>query len=317
MEKPDRETNWGKWGENDEIGTVNYITRDGIVNAARLVKTGKVFNLAMELAPFRPAFDGRIFMHFMNAPGAYLPEGIGGNEDTIVMDTQASTQWDGLSHLYYDGKMYNGYEVSRYVSGRGTLKNSIHLLADKIVTRGVLLDVARHKKVEHLARGYIITPSDLEATAKAELVEIRTGDCLLIRTGFIKVLYQFEWPMRHSDYPSPSHEFERQGEPGLGWASTQWLKEKEVALVAMDNMGVEVIPWDPEGLPKTCKRGCQAGPIHIELLGNQGMPLGELFDLEELAKDCAVDRQYEFLFVAPPLKILHGVASPLSPLVVK
>ena len=107
------------------------------------------------------------------------------------------------------------------------------------------------------------------------------------------------------------------GEPGPGYAATQWLKKKEVACIALDNLAVEPIPFDPEGVEKVMDKDPKIFPIHVELLVNQGMPIGEIFNFEALAADSAKDGQYDFLFSATPLRIVGGVGSPLSPVAIK
>ncbi|MBI4595059.1 MAG: cyclase family protein, partial [Candidatus Tectomicrobia bacterium] len=299
------------WGENDQLGTLNYITPQKIIEAARLVKTGKVINVAIDLRPGTPSWPGRIYKHTMDfiAP-SYSPEGgAGGSDDMIIMHQQYSTQWDALPHYFFDGKMYNGYPASR-VTVDGTRELSVHSWSARMVSRGVLLDMARLKKVPALERGYIITPTDLEAAAANQNVAIEPGDILLIRTGWIKVMSRWPTPLRAND-PFIL------GEPGLGLQAAKWLKDKMIAAVAMDNMAVEAIPFDPEALLKVTDKGSKAFPLHVEFLVNQGMPIGEIFDFEELAENCASDGVYQFLFVAPPLRIVGGVGSPLSPLAIK
>ena len=141
-------------------------------------------------------------------------------------------------------------------------------------------------------------------------VEIKSGDCLLIRTGWITQLFEQKWPMRNDEII----EF---GEPGIGYDAAQWLHEKEIACLAVDNIGVEPVPFDPVAIEKLLPQGPKIWPMHVEFLVNMGMPLGEIFDFEALAKECAEDGQYDFMFVATPLRIVGGVGSPLSPVAIK
>lgn len=227
----------------------------------------------------------------------------------IVMHSQFSTQWDGLPHCVWEGKMYNGYDAPSIA--RGSKKNlSIHLWADRVVSRGVLLDIAKLKNVPNLEKGYAITPEDLDAAERAQKVKVQPGDILLVRTGWMKIMRKWKTPVRGSE----PYEL---GEPGLGLQACKWLKDRQVAAVACDNMGVEVIPFLPDDIGKVNDRGFKGFPVHVELLIHQGMPLGELWDLELLAEDCAKDSVYEFLVSAPPLKIIGGVGSVLSPIAKK
>ena len=127
----------------------------------------------------------------------------------------------------------------------------------------------------------------------------------------MNVLRTLTWPMRGNE----PVEF---GEPGIGLQAVHWMKRKEIAAVAFDSMAGEAIPFDPEALEKVTDAGdFRAFPVHVELLVNQGIPLGEIWDFDALAKDCAEDGVYEFLLVAPPLRIVGGIGSPLSPLAIK
>jgi kynurenine formamidase len=304
-------TNWGKWGEKDQLGTLNYITPQKISEAAALVKKGKVFNLALDLKAAMPGWPGRSFYHyFAYISTAFSPEGgIGFSDDVITMHLQYSTQWDGFPHSMYDKKLYNGYSTDA-ITPSGTTQLSVHQWADKIVSRGVLLDIARLKKVDNLAKGYIITPADLEAAAAAQKVTVKPGDIVLIRTGWMKIMKKWPLPLR-------GPEIYELGEPGLGLQGAKWLKDKQVAAVAFDNIGGEPIPFDPEGLKLVTDHGYKGFPLHVELLVNQGMPLGELWDLDALADDCAADGVYEFLLIAPPLRVVGSVGSVLSPIAIK
>jgi hypothetical protein len=165
--------NWGRWGPDDELGTLNYITPERIAAACRLATTGKVFALGIPLDRNGPQSGTRQRfnpIHTMFRDGGDAPktpedvkaaEGYGGSDDWIVMPLQCVTQWDSLAHIFYEGKMYNGYDAA-LVTSSGAAKNSIFKTKDKIVGRGVLLDVARHKGVKALEPGYAITVADLK-----------------------------------------------------------------------------------------------------------------------------------------------------------
>lgn len=300
--------NWDTWGTDDQIGTINYITPDVVKTAATLVKHGKVFSLAIPLQVGKPGWPGRVFRHFMTRTGQGAGKGIGGTDDMVVLYLQVSTQWDGLPHIYYNGTMYGGHDVTKHVTHDGALRNDIDQLKDKMVTRGVLLDVARFKGVDHLERGYIITADDLEQTARQQGVAIKQGDCLMIRTGWITQLLQWEWPGR-DPY--------KDGEPGLGLSATKWVKDKKIACLATDSLAVEAIPFDPEAVKLVSTEGAKVFPVHVELIVNQGMIIGELFYFEDLAADSATDKVYEFMFVSPPLRVVGGVGSAINPQAIK
>jgi kynurenine formamidase len=307
-------TNWGKWGPRDQIGAWNYITPEKIAEAATLVKKGKVFNLAIDLKPNQPGWEGRFYRHTFDyiLPSIDPKGGAGASDDAITMHQQYSTQWDGFPHFFFSGKMYNGYDATTKVTAMGAFECSIHHLSDKVVTRGVLLDMAKYKGVPNvgLEKGYIITPADLDGCCKAQNVEVRTGDVLCVRTGWLNVMRKWTWPFK-------TGESYAKGEPGLGLQACKWIKDKQICAVAFDNLAVEAIPFDPEGVKLVNDVGFKGFPVHVELLVHQGVSLGEIWDFEELAKDCEADGVYEFMLIAPPLRIVGGVGSPLSPLAIK
>src|SRR5919108_5403325 len=201
--------NWGKWGPDDEIGTLNYITPEKIAQASRLVTAGKVFALGIPLQRNGPQSGTRARfnpIHSMFRDGGDQPktpeevielQGYGGSDDWIVMPLQCVTQWDSLAHVFDSGKMYNGYDAM-LVTSSGAAKNSIDKTKNKIVGRGVLLDVARYKGRRALEPGYAITAADLDATAAAQRMDVQPGDIVVIRTGHMtRYLDRNDW--RHFD----------------------------------------------------------------------------------------------------------------------
>ena len=295
-------SNWGRWGPDDERGTVNFITPDVVRRAAAAVKRGQVFSLGLHFDASGPQIGqgGRVNpLHFMSAlHGGYGtdPEGFRYNDDVVVMPLQCATQWDSLAHVYYGGQLYNGFPASTTTSA-GASRNSIDKLGNALVSRGVLLDVARVAGMERLPAGRVIVPEDLEAAERAEGVRVASGDVLLVRTGHLTVF----------TVDNDRVGYMRQM-PGLGLASVEWLHDREVAAVATDTSAVEVIPFEDPATPL---------PVHLLCIRDMGLTLGEMFDLEALASDCGKDGVWEFLFTAAPLKVTGGVGSPLNPLAVK
>ena len=304
-----RLSNWGRWGANDRLGTLNHITPERIAAAARLATTGKVFALGIPLDRNGPQSGTRQRfnpIHAMFRDGGDAPktpdevkaaEGYGGSDDWIVMPLQCVTQWDSLAHIFYEGKMYNGYDAT-LVTSSGAAKNSIFKTKDKIVGRGVLLDVAKHKGVRALEPGYAITVADLEATAAAERVEVLPGDLLLVRTGHMS---------RYLDKGDWKH-FDLDPFPGVSVHTAPWLHAKQIAAIGTDNYAVEVRPSEIPGF---------RNPFHVVAIANMGLTLGEIFVLEELAADCAADGRYAFLLVAPPLPVVRAVGTPINPYAIK
>jgi kynurenine formamidase len=301
--------NWGRWGPDDEIGTLNFITPEAIARASRLVTAGKVFALGIPLSRQGPQSGTRQRfnpIHAMFRDGGDRPrtdaeveamQGYGGSDDWIVMPLQCATQWDSLAHIFYEGKMYNGFDAD-LVTSSGAARNSIDKTTDKIVGRGVLLDVARHKGVRALEPGYAITVDDLEATAAAEHVTVDPGDILLIRTGHMsRYLDRDDW-----------RNFDLDPFPGVSVFTAPWMHARQIAAVASDNYAVEVRPSE---LPAF------RNPFHVVAIPNMGLTLGEIFFLEDLAADCAADGRYAFLLVAPPLPVVHAVGTPINPYALK
>jgi kynurenine formamidase len=299
--------NWGKWGADDERGTLNYISATEIVRAAQLIRRGAVFSLAIPFDAKGPQINqpGRFNpIHTMtitgpdNTTGAIkFPGGIGFSDDMVIMPLQCATQWDALSHCFEDGRMYNGYGANE-VSSRGARRNGIEKIASGVVGRGVLLDVAGAKGTRWLEPGYGITAADLDATIAAERVTVERGDIVLVRTGHMTLCRdRGEW----GDYAGGKA-------PGLSFYTADWAQQHEIAAVATDTWGMEVRPNE---FPDTFQ------PLHQVFIPNMGLTIGEIFALDELAEDCARDGVYEFFFVAAPLPITGAVGSPINPLAVK
>jgi kynurenine formamidase len=297
---------WGRWGEDDEAGTLNHATPEKLVEAARLVATGEVYALAIDFGASGPQTGdlGRFNpVHAMLATGTDAERGLQDemnlrySDDILSLPVHAATHWDSLSHIFYGDRMWNGREAG-LVSARGAARNGIEKVKDRMVGRGVLLDLARYRGVEALEDGYAVTNSDLDGCAGEQGVEIRGGDFLLLRTGQLgRCLRAGAWG-----------KFAGGDAPGLAFETLWWLREREVAAVASDTWGVEVRPNEVEGAFQ---------PWHWVAIPNMGLSVGEIFYLEELAASCAADSRYGFLFVAPPLPIAGGSGSPVNPVAIK
>jgi kynurenine formamidase len=298
--------NWGRWGADDEVGTLNHITPEKIVESAGLVRQGKVFSLELPLdgnGPQTGAFGRVNPIHQMVATGTDhaedtqgWPMGWGVADDTLFLFLQGGTQWDALAHIFHDGLMYNGYDA-RLVSSAGADKNGIEN-QKTVVSRGVLLDIPRVRGVEYLEPGDAITGDDLDSACEHHGVEVGTGDIVLIRTGDMA---------RRRGLPGWDG-FSAGDSPGLSLLSAPWLAEREVAAIATDTWGAEVRPNEIEG---------SFQPLHLVMVVAMGLFVGEIWYLDELAADCADDGVYEFQLVAPPLVIPRAVGSPLNPQAIK
>lgn len=294
--------NWGRWGPDDQLGTVNFITPEKITAAASLVRTGEVFPLGIELGRGGPQIaHPRRFnpLHYMTAIHEVVrPGGSSSADDVLVLPLQAGTQWDSLAHVGHKGMLYGGRSTTE-VTVDGALVDGIEPISGKIVSRGVLLDVARWRGVEVLPRGYAIGPAELDACAEAQGTYVGTGDIILIRTGFLGDRRQHEW-----------HAFNgvNGDAPGLHVRALEWLHQHAVAGVAVDTSAAEVRPFSVPGVTV---------PFHIVALVYMGLLLGEIFDLDELGSSCAADGRYDFFFAGPPLCVTGGVGSPINPYAIK
>jgi kynurenine formamidase len=298
-------SNWDRWGKDDEIGTLNHVTPADVVGAGKLIKRGKVFALGMPLGQKGPqcGLFGKRWnpIHTMLATGtdalAGRQSGLLYADDALNMPIQSATHWDSLGHIFYHDKMYNGHHASA-VDSNGLAKLGIEHAKDKLVGRGVLLDIARFKGVDTLKDGEGISNDDLDACAAAQKVEIRKGDFVLLRTGQMEnCLKRGEW----GGYAGGDA-------PGLKFESCYWLHENEVAGVCSDTWGVEVRPNETKDVNQ---------PWHWVVIPAMGLYMGEMFNLKELAEDCAADKVYEFFFCGAPLNIPGATGSPINPQAIK
>ena len=311
-EAAERYKNWGKWGPQDEIGTLNYTSPEDIVAAAGLVRKGKVISLALNFdhtgpqgaKSTYPAMGRTNPIHTMLRTGtdAYAgvldKRGIRAADDMVTMPLQCGTQWDGLGHVFYENFMWNGYDC-REVTSNGAQKCGIEKTKSKMVGRGVFLDVARALGQDCLEDGYGITCQDLDLTAKQQGVTVRRGDYVVVRTGQMeRCLKAGSW----DGYPGGDA-------PGFAFETLEWVARTQLAALASDTWGCEVRP--NETAPGINQ------PWHWITIPMMGMTMGEIFYVKDLAEDCAADKVYEFMFVAPALPITGAVGSPTNPLAIK
>jgi kynurenine formamidase len=299
------ESSWGVFGDNDALGCLNFLTPAGIVEAAQLVKTGKVFRLDAKIGFAKPPLFGRSSVeHGVTVLGPMA------NDDSLDhFNTQEGSQWDGLGHVGHvkHGLFYNGVKVEE-IREEGNAKLGIHHWADKFVGRGVLIDAFGYRKLqgraaEPLKRG-VYTLDELKTVLKAQGTELKPGSILLVRTGWME------------SYENLSADEKRALAPmdklaSMGIEATRemvaWLWNNRVAAIGTDCPSVEAFPFD----------FTDETALHYRALPLLGLPLGELFILAPLAKDCAGDKRYEFLLVSAPLNLEGGIASPPNAVVIK
>lgn len=294
--------NWGRWGADDELGTLNLVTPEVVRRGVAAAKTGKTFSLAIPLSDDGPQIgliEGRDNpvrrMLMIDQPSLGDPEGMRTSDDAVTMGLQAGTHWDSLAHASFLGQIYNGYPTST-ITEAGAAKCGIGNVT-KLVSRGILLDMARVKGTDMLDIPYAITADDLDEACGAQGVEVLPGDVVLIRTGMMQLLEAGE---KEAYF----------GGTGPSFWSAKWFRDHDVAAVATDNVTFEYL--DFEKLETE-----MALPVHVLHLVFMGMTQGQNWDLEELAADCAADGVYEFLLEASPEPFVHALGAPVNPIAVK
>ncbi len=295
--------NWGRWGDTDRIGTLNYITSERLVAAAATIKRGKIYDLGLSVGSqgIQAPGGARINpVHLMSVtPLDYRgrEDGLIVSDDYIFMALQAATHWDGLGHVGYDDAFYNNVAKDSITSMGGSAILSIDQIAKKgVAGRGVLLDIAALRGVEMIGMEKPIHGEELEAAEARQGVKVGPGDILIIRTGWIR---HFTVDRNPATYWKVN--------PGLHYSATEFLYEREVAALAADTWCIEMI----ESLADFTL------PFHSIAIRDMGMTLGENFYLEALAADCLADEVWEFFFSAPPIKVEGGVGSPVTPIAIK
>jgi kynurenine formamidase len=284
-------SNWGRWGKNDQIGTVNLITPAKRKQAAALVTEGFSVSLARDTDTVKSADNPAPFIHTVTHPGSN-PIG------QFVVDTysvdyhgQAHTHMDTLAHIFYEGKLYNGVPVSS-VTDKGTEQLGVSNYKNGIMSRGILIDIPKLKGVQWLEPGTAIYPEDLDAWEKKTGVKVASGDIVFIRTG--------RWARRAAKGPWDA------GAEGAGLFATcaKWLHQRDVAMVGSD-LGTDVAPSQIAGV---------GSPMHQLLLIAMGTPIFDNCDLEAVSKAAGERNRYIFMLTAAPLSVPHGTGSPLNPI---
>lgn len=306
----DAPSNWGKWGSDDEIGSLNYLTPAEVMRGIRHVKQGKVITLQRLINHPKgdPVSQGRTQarMSMLTDESSWdkqgaprLPGGVHYADDYIETFLHGCGHYDGLGHVWYDGKIWNGYDARTTVGGMR--KAGVLPIAEKgVVGRGVLLDMARYRGKAALEKGETFTHEDLEACAASQGTKIENRDILLVRTGFLNAFYE----VGREEF------YEGFNEPGLTYSMelVRWFQGMEIPNLVTDTISNEVTFEPNSGVVLA---------LHCALMRNLGVVLTEIIDLNRLAEDCAADNQWTFLYVAAPLKVAQGTGSPVNPVVIK
>ena len=281
-------SNWGRWGDDDQLGTLNLITAEKRTKAAALVKDGKSVSLAMPMDKTENMNNGDPLVHELGSSPKWA-----GDTYTINYHGYAHSHIDAICHIASEGKLYNGYPIEgRKPEGAESL--GIEQMANGIFTRGLLVDIPWVKGVDYLEPGTPIMTEDLEAWERKAGVKVENGDVLLIRTGRWECERQ-KGMWKISDKSA-----------GLHASTAKWLRDRGVSVLGSD-CASDVFPSGVEG---------ETHPIHLLVLHSMGMPILDNLNLEDLAIQAQSAERWEFLFVGVPLRIEGGTGSPMNPIAV-
>jgi kynurenine formamidase len=280
-------SNWGRWGDGDQTGTVNLVTAAKRARAQALVKTGRTVSLARDIGP-QPAL-----MYHTTVPSNRERADVVLDRFDLVYHGFTITHIDALCHVAWDGQLYNGRPFMRSLSAAGATWCPIDPLFDGITSRGVLLDVAAGRTEGYVAIGHPVTPRELDAVAARAGVRVEPGDVVVVRSGDAAFRRAHpEWVPRVSPHP------------GLHISCLEWFREKDIAAIAWDMMDERPIGYAGFGM---------GAHLAIPFLG---LALVDNTDPERLAKACGEEGRYEFLFTATPIRLVGSTGAPAHPLAI-
>jgi kynurenine formamidase len=307
----DSPKNWGRWGDDDEIGALNFLDAAEVLRGVQHVKSGKVFACGLPIGnaegdPVWPGRTGAIRLmtqdrsHYVAGKKDPLPGGLEYADDMITAFLQGSSQFDALGHTWYGDQLYNGFPAETTVGGMA--RCGVDKLAKRgVVGRGVLIDMARHRGKDALDTGETFGVEDLEAAAAKQGVTIEQHDNLCIRTGWLNVFFE---------QGADAFYGEQFVEPGLTYTPelVRWFQDREIASLSTDTIANEVTVHRESGI---------ALPLHAALMRNLGILFSEIIWFEDVAADCAEDGQWTFLYAAAPIHIIGGTGAPVNPILIK
>ena len=305
-------SNWGKWGPDDEVGSLNYLTPTEVLRGVASVVSGEIFTLQTPIGipaeagePVWPDRSRAIRTQvvdessFTSGAKDTPPSAHHWADDKIEMFLQGSTQYDALGHVWYDDQIWNGYSADTTVGGLS--KASVLPIGERgVVGRGVLIDMARHGGKSVLDRGEAFDHGDVLEAATAQGVVIEKHDILMIRTGWIGSYYS----------RTPEDFYQDWTEPGLVYSRelVAWFKDLEIPNLVTDTMANE----------RSRDPGTEIEiPLHSALMRNLGIAMTELCLLDDLAEACARDNRWTFLYTAAPLKVAGASGAPVNPVVIR
>jgi kynurenine formamidase len=288
--------NWGRWGNDDELGALNFLGDADVVEAVKLVKTGRRVTLGRPLDTLAGPDNGHPALHYMTHMGDKRSDEPTYYTDFIGVDFhgKSASHMDALAHIAYKGLLYNGKPAGEVVVSTGSSFAPISRLAKGVVARGVLLDAALARGVDWVEPPAALGPSDLEDIAASLGVEVRRGDVALLRSG--------QMARRRALGPWDPD----QSGVGLAVTALEWLAHRRVALLGGDGDS-DARPSPVEGV---------GAPVHVLAINALGMCLLDNLDLEALSAACAEVGSFEFLLVVAPLIVPGGTGSPVNPIAV-
>ncbi|PRX97752.1 cyclase family protein [Allonocardiopsis opalescens] len=288
-------SNWGRWGDDDQAGTLNLITDAKRAEAAALVRAGVAVSCAWPITTHDLGDGGRPPQRFVTSTGGGLPGSrVRAATDHLAMPVHglSVTHLDALGHIMWDGRMYNGAPAESVTAHAGAAVNAVTAAAGGVLTRGVLLDLPAALGVPWLAGGTGAAPADLDAAEDRQGVRVGPGDAVLVRTGYGR------WRRESGgNTPLPG------GRPGLGAACAAWLRERDAALAGCDT-GTEVLPPALDAVP---------APFHALAVVAMGLWLLDCCQLEDLADTCRRLERWEFQLTLAPLPFEGATGSPVNP----
>jgi len=284
-------SNWGRWGEDDQLGALNLITPEKRKAAAALVREGISVSLARNVEKKQAVDNPDPFKHTMLLVGRGSDSPWASDNISVAFHGYAHTHMDSLCHLFYRGKMYNGFSRDEVMQS-GAAKLSIDNIKQGIFTRGILIDIPRLRGERFLEPGSAIYPEELDAWEKHAGLKVESGDVVFIRTG--------RWKRR--DLTGP-WDIER-GLAGLHASCARWLKQRDIAMLGSDSAS-DVIPSGIDGVTH---------PIHLLTLHAMGVHIFDNCDLEDLSETTGRLQRWDFLLTASPIPVEGGTGSPLNPI---
>lgn len=308
VERARKVRNWGRWGDDDQVGTINLIDPAAVKRGAGCVRRGVRFNLAVPLGRDgiqvgQPAnrINPVLAVNSLNERDKYAPGVWFGTDDIVTMSTCAGTHIDGLTHVGYDGRLWGDRPAESNTASNGATWAGVEQMGS-IATRALVIDVARLRGVDRLDAGDGVTPSDLDAALAKAGLTAEPGDVCLVRTGDMQ--YFLEGDRRRY---AVGEEWKL---PGIHPDSTEWFFDHDIAGVFTDTYTFEVFPppsgnWD------------DLLAVHMLHLRDMGLVQGQNWNLEDLAADCAEDGVYEAMLVAAPEPIVGATSSPVAPVAIK